>query len=457
MSGEVQQMASPVAAWAAAGEPVTGAKAEGVVRGMGAAVLLIWLLCLSSYSPAGRAGPLTLAQLDWIAIMKVAVRALAVLILGVALVRLPRQSAKWHTLWCLMPFGLYAAWAAASTFWSPLKAVSLGHAGDLFVLLLLAAVAGVACTDDGRMSLVLLHLALAMFLVSLLSTVLWQVGLGNRFGALIAEAQPRGFTHPNLAAQSAGGALLIVLAGHLVWRWPWARKMLLPAILAAAYVLYFAHSRTAIALTLLGIAGCMQVSGHRKLLLTVSVTLTVLIALYLAVDPYGTVLEKTTGSVVGYTMRGQTREQFASASGRAEMWQIGIESFALSPVIGHGNWVMTPTGMAFVWGEYQWETLHNMILHVLAGTGLIGAALFLWAVVRPLNVIRLGLRQTLPDRATAGFAAVVLVWFIVLGLYELSFLGPVSPVSVFYFVTVGLACARLRPLGGVRSYAAGRP
>ena len=448
MSGEARQMASPAGALAVPAEPVAGATIQSVVRGAGAAILLIWLLCLSAYSPAGRAGPLGLEQLDWIADMKVAVRALAVLVLGATFVRLPRVSAKWQTVWCLTPFGLYAVWAAVSTVWSPLEAVSLGHAGDLFVLLLLAAVAGVACTNDRKMSLILLHLAVAMFLVSVLSILLSQVGLGNGFGEWTGETQPRSFMHPNLAAQSAGGALTIVLAGYLIWRWTWARKMLVPAIVGAAYVLYFAHSRTAIAITLLGVAGVLFVSGHRKFLLAVSVVCIVLVALYMALDPYGTLTERAAGDVMGYTMRGQTGQQFASASGRAEMWQIGIESFRMSPMIGHGNWIMTPSGMAFVWGEYQWETLHNMILHVLAGTGLIGGLLFLWAVVRPFNVIRKGLKRISPDRATAGFAMLVLVWFLVLGLYELSFLGPVSPVSVFYFVTIGLACARLTQAAG---------
>jgi O-antigen ligase len=293
------------------------------------------------------------------------------------------------------------------------------------------------------MSRVLFHLAAVMFVIGLLSVGLWYAMPGNSLGRALGAAQPRGFVHPNLAAQAAGGALLVVLACSLIWQLPWAQKLTPLAFLIAAFLLYVAHSRTAIAVALLGIAGCLLISGRRKLLLTVSLASILLVALYLALDPHGSLLETVSGEAITYTLRGQSREQFASASGRAAMWGLGIRSFLRSPLIGHGHWMITPTGMALVWGEYQWETLHNLVLHVLAGTGIVGGLLFAWALARPLNVARLGLKRGAGDRAVAGFALLVFVWFLVLGIYELSFLGPVSPVSVFFFGTLGIVAGRL--------------
>lgn len=249
--------------------------------------------------------------------------------------------------------------------------------------------------------------------------------------------------HPNTAAQAAGGALLIVLAGHLLWRWSWARKALVPTVPATVWLLYRAHSRTAIVATLLAVVACLLLAGRRKMLLTAAMVFIVGFALYLTVDPRGSLLDSVSERTVGYTMRGQSKEQFMSATGRVEMWGIGLDSFRKSPLLGHGNWVMTPGGLAFTWGEEQFQTLHNLVLHVTVGTGLIGGLLFLWSQLRPLNVIRRGLRHASPDRSAAAFALVVFLWFFAIGLFEISFMGPVGPVTIFYFVTLGIVCGRL--------------
>jgi len=437
-SSQTGQYVSPPAASVAVVDSAAGEPARTAARGLGIAIFLVWLLSLACYSPGGRAGPLELAQLDWIAVGKVAVRVLAVLLLVVVLAGVPALPVRRRIFRCLLPFAVYASWAALSTLWSPLKAVSLGHAAELFMLLMLSALIGLVCVDDENLSRLMLHLALAMFLVSVLSVTMSYLGRGG------GADRAYGFVHPNLAAQSAGGALLIVLAGSLLWGWRWAQKLTLPALVIAAFVLYVAHSRTAIAVTLLGVAGCLFIGGRKQLLLTLVVMCTLAVAFYLALDPHWTLLGGASEEAVTYALRGQTREQFASASGRYEMWAIGIDSLLKSPLIGHGNWMMTPSGMAFVWGEYQWQTLHNLFLHVLAGTGVIGGALFLWAVARPLNL----LRRWLPEREApqwniAAFALLVFLWFLAVGLYELSFLGPVTPVSLFYFTTLGVMSGRL--------------
>ena len=104
-------------------------------HGLWIPVLCIWLLMLLTFSAPGREGPLSIGSLDAIALAKLAVRALGMFILGIAIAESWHQPGRRAVARCLLPFGLYLGWSILSTFWSPLKSVSLGQAGGLLSLI----------------------------------------------------------------------------------------------------------------------------------------------------------------------------------------------------------------------------------------------------------------------------------------------------------------------------------
>jgi uncharacterized membrane protein YhaH (DUF805 family) len=114
----------------------------------------MWLLMLVTFSVPGREGPLSIATLDWIALLTVGTRAVVFVALSTVVVR------RWHApnrpgiLRLLWPLFAFAVWAVASTLWSPLPAVTLGQAFTTGVLLLLAAAIAVEWRDESDTSAV---------------------------------------------------------------------------------------------------------------------------------------------------------------------------------------------------------------------------------------------------------------------------------------------------------------
>lgn len=419
----------PRAAWSA------GAESAAVW----AVVLVVWMLSFASYSPVERAvAPLSLVTLDWVAVAKVATRIVAFVLLGAVYLRMPRTPARQHVMKRIMPFGLFAAWAIISTTWSPLWEVSLGHGAETVVFVMLAAVVGVVCAEDRNLSRILFHLTAATLVLSIVNAGLWAAGLSAGDGE-----RASGFLHPNLAAQVAGIGLVVLVSSYLIAGWRWTHWLLAPAAAVQGWVLFAAQSRTANGATFAALLACLLLFAHRRSLLLGVVALAVLVTGYLTFDPetasFGHVQEK----VVAYVVRGQSNSQFLTATGRTEMWAVGWQSFKDSLLVGHGNWVMTATGAVPVWGEARWQTSHNLVLHVLTGTGLVGAFLLLWALWRPGLAAWHELVRGTTERKTALFVGVVFAWFLLVGLYELSLLGPVSPATLTFFVVLGMAAGRL--------------
>jgi len=405
-------------------------------------VVVIWLLSIASYSPTERAvAPLSLSTLDPMAAAKVATRLIALLLLGTILWKVPRTPAKQHVLRRLLPFGLLAGWCMLSALWSPMAAVSLGHAGETLMFTGLAAVVGLVCTEDRHLSRILFHLTAAALVVSVLNAGFGAAGLSNAEGE--AGGRAFGFLHPNMAAQVAGVGLVVLVSSYLIAGWRWTRWLLLPAIAMQGWVLFLSQSRTANGATFAALLACLVLFARRGSVLLVAVIFAVALTGYLAFDPTGQAFGDVQGRIVNYVMRGQTRSQFMTATGRTEMWAVGWQSFLESPLRGHGNCVMTKTGMVPVWGESEWQTAHNLFLHVLAGTGLIGGLLLVWALWRPAAAAWHEFAKGAAERKTAAFVLTVFGWFLLVGLYEISFLGPVSPSSLAFFVVLGIAAGRL--------------
>jgi len=416
-----------------------------VSRGFLTVLFICWLLSLVSYSPSGRETPLNLGEMDWIAISKLSIRIMAILLLGVVILRMPRVGHKRFVIWRLMPFVIFSFWTMISSLWSPLKAVSLGHGIEVFMFLMLAALTGMVCVEDRHISTIYFNLSLIMFFFSLLCLTLWYAVPSARvtIDRYISVQRLWGFSQLNFWGHVAGAGLITIAASFLIWKWTWSKIILFPSIFLHGWALFLTQSRTAIFSTLLVLCLLILFFGSREFILKCSLICTIIFSIYLSVDPKIQFYEKFHNRAVTYIMRGQTRYEFQSASGRLEEWKVGIESFMKTPLIGCGYYTMTKSGFANIWGKMKWHNPHNVYLHVLTGTGIIGGLILLWAFFRLLKPMLLNLHYRIEKRKKSIFVLIVISWFFVLGLYELSFLGPVGPVTVLFFVTLGIEAGNL--------------
>lgn len=87
-----------------------------------------------------------------------------------------------------------------------------------------------------------------------------------------------------------------------------------------------------------------------------------------------------------YFLRGQSREQFSSLSGRTYGWALGWELFKLNPLVGFGAYaggrfaVLTELGQNMSTGE--WSSVLNTWLEILIGVGLAGVVFVVAAFLR---------------------------------------------------------------------------
>jgi O-antigen ligase len=163
------------------------------------------------------------------------------------------------------------------------------------------------------------------------------------------------------------------------------------------------------------------------------------IGIIAALLPYSQAISKLPDALSSYVMRGQKVEDAYTVSGRTEVWDIAIKSFRESPLFGHGYYSMTNTGKMYVWGAERWQTAHNVYLHVLTGTGLIGFFLLLWALFHVLQPMIGYARRRGPERRVAIFVLLLAGWYLALGCFELSFTGPVDPEVVLFFMILGIS------------------
>src|SRR5260370_11025996 len=158
-----------------------------------------------------------------------------------------------------------------------------------------------------------------------------------------------------------------------------------------------------------------------------------------ALLPYSQAVSKLPATVSSYVMRGQGAADAFTVSGRTEVWDIAIKSFLESPLFGHGYYSMTSTGKMYVWGAERWQTAHNIYLHVLTGTGVIGFFLLVWALIYVLRPMIAYARRRGPERRVAIFVLLLAAWYLALGCFELSFSGPVDPEVVLFFIILGIS------------------
>jgi O-antigen ligase len=97
----------------------------------------------------------------------------------------------------------------------------------------------------------------------------------------------------------------------------------------------------------------------------------------------------------------------------------------------------------YVWGAQRWQTAHNIYLHVLSGTGLMGFFLLAWALFFVLSPLARCLKAGTHVRRVALFVFLLVAWYLALGFFELSFGGPIDPEVVLFFLILGVAAGEI--------------
>jgi O-antigen ligase len=409
-------------------------------------LLVCWVLSVTGLSAPGRAAPLSVTALDPIALMKLGARGIGCAALGLILLRHFQHARTLAITRVLMPLIFFAAWAAASIYWSPIRSITAGHALDLLLLTLLAITAGILCLDEDDYRRIFFHLAAIGVLMSFVLMAL-------NFHAVAAGQRPMDYMQPNDMAKTAGCGLLVLVCCHLLWEWTWTRRLLWPGCAILLFSLYATRSRTALFLTPLALLPlCFRLRGKKTI--TAICALGGILAL---IAPYSRTADRLPDTVGNYLARGQSAEELAQLSGRAEMWSIAMKSFEQSPVFGHGYYIMTDTGYFMVWGKQQWQTAHNAYLHILTGLGLVGMVFLAWALGSALRPALASWKDFGRTRKPEFLILIVAAWFCAFGCFELSFFGPIDTAVCTFFVLLGISAARLmQQPAGANKYARSR-
>lgn len=425
----------------------TNGKPPGApASGLGVPLACCWLLVLVTFSLPGRDSPRNTNGMDVIALAKLVVRGGVVLLLARELVR------GWGTprgrvvVWCFTPFAVFTGWALVTVAWSAMPVISAGQWGSLLAQLLLAAVVALKWTGPADTSRLLRHLTLALVVVSGLLVAVHLVDplLSGLSREDFEEETSNGLVHPTSAGATSSLGLVLLVTARLLWGWRWAKVALVPGILACGVLLELAHSRMALvmAVVVLGVA-FVRYTGA-SLLAGAAVAASVLAAAYLAADPGLTVVEDVNHEITAYMRRGETNEQMEQFNGRGPLWEAIWSEFLHSPLVGQGYFLTTRSGWVYVWNVPGVRTAHNFGLQVLASTGIIGAALFLWALGRPVLAAAGALRGPGEALRLRAFLLLLALWYFGWGQMCESFTGPVQPESVVFYCLLGLAVAQVR-------------
>ena len=417
------------------------AQTENVQRhGLWIHVLCTLLLMLLTFSAPGREGPSFIGSFDAIALAKLAVRALGMFILGIAIAESWHQPGRRAVARCLLPVGLYLGWSILSTFWSPLKSVSLGQAGGLLAQVMLVFVVALRCSGPQDSSKILYHLSMAMLAFS--TAVLISDTISHEASGL-DRSLSIGFVHPTAAGGTASLGIVILVAARLLWGWRWSRVLLVPGLLIHSVLLVLAASRTAMAMGLVTVLLSFFLFSRRLFFRAVTVIFCVAALGYVVADPGLELADRVFISVTQYAKRGETDEQMRSFTGRTILWEAIWDSFTESPVIGHGYFVTSKHGEIDVWEDPSNLTAHNVLLQVLVSTGLIGGILFSWGLIQSVGTCSKSLLGDPLNRKLAAFVGILGIWYFGWGMLCSSFMGPVRPESVVFYTLLGLALGSL--------------
>lgn len=381
-------------------------------------------LAITGFTLPGRGGATDMGGVDSLAIAKIALRGLAFVVLALLALRLNFHYRATAVLGRLAPLGLFGLWTMTTVLWSPLQAMSIGHALEVVMLTMVAVCAALVIESDADLE------KLCRWLFLLMAGACAFVMIVD--APLIAAGErPYGYMHPNSLSALASTALLILLCARVLWGWNWSRRLLIPGIAICAAAIFVARSRTGLLTTLLVLSVFLWRYSRRWLALLLLLVCGSLLALM----PYVGALAHLDQGVGAYLLRGQTREDLMGASGRDEVWKIALNAVAEAPLFGHGYYSMSDSGKVFVWRKAQVQTAHDVYLHVLTGTGIIGLSLFLWGLAAMIvPMLRAQARGWNP---AAILALSLMAWQLIATLFEVGIIGPIDPVTVAFFAIGG--------------------
>jgi exopolysaccharide production protein ExoQ len=398
-------------------------------------LLVCWILSITALNFPGRTGAPDLASLDGLAVIKIASRILSIALLSIVLVTVRNYEQSKKVFRQLIPFGIFVMWAIASTLWSPIPSVSLGHGVDLLILLMISALCGISCNSNQRISRVFKHLFFIIFLILLISLFLFYRFPSEGIGEL--TNRPSAIGHPNDIAASAGIGLVLVIFCSKYWSWTWARRLLIPAVIVNVYFMFVARSRLALIVSFIVLCVTFILTFNKKtvaLVITLSsLTITTLICTGTIDDIYY--------KMTHYLMRGQGEQEFWSGSGRVEIWKGGLNSLNESPLIGNGYYAFSPTGLVEVGKSERPFGAHNIILHVLTGTGIIGLLLFIYGLYPMASKLihSLVYPATINEKNLSVMSIMLVLWFMLFGFAEISILGAVRPSFIIFYIVMGIS------------------
>ncbi len=396
-------------------------------------VLVIWLLVIFTISAPGRSG-LSPGSFDLLAVAKTLVRFGALLLLGYLFLKWSRRREFKKILRMAAPLICFVAWAGLSVLWSPLRTFSFGQVMGLTVLVLLTIVTAYVCRSRDSAVYLAHHLALVLFAYSL-SVVLLSIFSADAAG--LNRLSDEGVFHPtNIGATASLGIVFSVcLMAFSSWRWA---TFLTIAIPFHATAIVFANNRLSVFLAVIISCLAMLLRGNRFYATALAGCMALAGFIYVVADPSMQLVESKINQSTDFFQRGQKSSEITSFSGREEMWNAVIESYWESPIIGHGYFVTSKSGELNVWRSRRNHTAHNLVLQVLVSTGAIGTAFIAFFVFSmAVRWIKLAVILRCPSWILPT-SLIMTLWYASWSVLNESFLGPLQPESVLFFVLLGM-------------------
>jgi O-antigen ligase len=428
---------------------------ESVVRQSWWVVIpCVWAVMMVTFSAPGRleSGG-SVGTLDWIAMTKIVTRSVCMLALLWTLYRLWGHPKRERVALCMLPLGLYVLYAMLSALWSPLPKVSLGQAvSSLGIQMLVALLLGILWRDEKdtqRLLLTAVFAGVVTCTYTLYIFVYYPPGTSGLRGIILDEGDlrdPQGVHHATDLGAIGSLTIMLTIIPLVLWGWRWCKIWLLPVLASAGLVLILASNRMALGCTAL-ILGLLFLFVLRKIVV-------VLIALaacaglfgYMMVDPGMKKLNQSMDTTGKYLVRGEDSESIRSGSMRTHMWDRVYQEFQKSPIVGHGYMVTSERGSFIVWGDLEanWTT-HDVWLHMLATTGIVGAGLLLWGLLRIVTWCASSFKGGARDPRTGGLLLLMLIWYNMWMLFDDTLIQAISLTSMDLYTLLGIAVGQLLP------------
>ena len=173
--------------------------------------------------------------------------------------------------------------------------------------------------------------------------------------------------------------------------------------------------------------------------------------LILLVDPRLVRIERVLHVSTDFVSRGQSSTELAAGSGRMELWTAIAAEYEKAPLIGHGYFMTSSTGYLDVWGGRIMRDAHNFLLQVVASTGLVGLTIFAVASVAIAAHYRNLWRGDADARMWARISLLLFIWYVGWGLGCTTFMGPLRPDSLAFYLLLGLGLAEAQRVMTSRS------